>query len=127
MSRNLAGTYESLGDRQRARALYEDNLDRARATSNERMEATTLGALATIALEEGRLDDADSMLQTSVRIHSGLGDLLDTAVDLCRFAAVLAREGKTVTATRLLSSLETVGDEIGSRRSYVDELSEEPE
>ena len=125
VSRNLAATYDSLGDRQRAQALYEDNLRRARATSNERMEASTLGALATIALEEGRLEDADSMLKTSVRIHSGLGDLLDTAVDLCRFAAVLAREGKAVTATRLLSSLEALGDEIGTRRSYVEELSEE--
>jgi hypothetical protein len=89
------------------------------------MEASTLGALATIALEEGRLEDADSMLKASVRIHSELGDLLDEAVDLCRYAAVLARAGKAVTATRLLSSLEALGDEIGSRRSYVAELSEE--
>jgi hypothetical protein len=89
------------------------------------MEASALGALATIALEEGRLEDADSMLRASVRIHSELGDLLDTAVDLCRFAAVLAREGKAVTATRLLSSLDALSDEIGTRRSYVEELSEE--
>jgi predicted ATPase/DNA-binding SARP family transcriptional activator len=125
VSRNLAATYDSLGDRQRARALYEDNLRRARATSNERMEASTLGALATIALEEGRLEDADEMLRASLRIHNGLGDLLDTAVDLCRFAAVLARKGKAVTATRLLSSLEALGDDVGTRRSYVEDLSEE--
>jgi tetratricopeptide (TPR) repeat protein len=125
VSRNLAATYDSLGDRQRARALYEDNLRRARATSNERMEASTLGVLATMALEEGRFEDADEMLRASLRIHDGLGDLLDTAVDLCRFAAVLAREGKAVTATRLLSSLEALGDEVGTRRSYVEELSEE--
>jgi tetratricopeptide (TPR) repeat protein len=63
VSRNLAATYDSLGDRQRARALYEENLRRARATSNERMQASMLGALATIALEEGRLEDADTMLK----------------------------------------------------------------
>jgi tetratricopeptide (TPR) repeat protein len=125
VSRNLAASYESLGDRGRAQALYEDNLRRARATDNERMEASTLGALATIALEEGRLRDADSMLKASLHIHSGLGDLLDAAVDLCRFAAVLARGGKAVTATRLLSSLDALGDEIGIRRSYVEELSQE--
>jgi predicted ATPase/DNA-binding SARP family transcriptional activator len=125
VSRNLAGTYENLGDRQRARALYEDNLRRARATSNERMEASTLGALATIAVEEGQLEDADTMMRASLRLHNGLGDLLDTAVDLCRFAGVLAREGKAVTATRLLSSLEALGDEIGIRRSNVEALSEE--
>jgi hypothetical protein len=38
---------------------------------------------------------------------------------------VLAREGKAVTATRLLSSLEALGDEVGTRRAYVEELSEE--
>jgi hypothetical protein len=38
---------------------------------------------------------------------------------------VLAREGKAVTATRLLSSLEALGDDIGTRRSFVSELSEE--
>jgi hypothetical protein len=125
VSRNLAGTYESVGDRQRARALYEDSLRRARATSNERIEASTLGALATIAVEEGRVADAASMLKASLRIHSGLGDLLDTAVDLCRYAVVLAREGKAVTAARLVSGLEARGDELGSRRSQVGELSEE--
>jgi len=125
VSRNLARTYDSLGNRERARALYEDNLRRARTTSNERMEASTLGALATIAAEEGRLDDADTKLRASLRIHNGLGDLLDTAVDLCRFAGVLAREGKAVTATRLLSSLEALDGEIGIRRSNVEELTEE--
>jgi hypothetical protein len=125
VSRNLAGTYESVGDRQRARALYEDNLRRARATSNERIEASTLGALATIAVEEGRVRDAALTLKASLRIHSGLGDLLDTAVDLCRYAVVLAGEGKAVTAARLVSSLEARGDELGLRRSQVAELSEE--
>jgi hypothetical protein len=111
--------------RRRARALDEDNLRRARATHNERIEASTLGVLAMIALEEGRVGDAASMLKTSLRIHSRLGDLLDTAVDLCRFAVVLARQGNAVTAARLLASLEAVGDQIGSRRETIEELSEE--
>ena len=125
VSRNLVGIYERLGDHRRARALCEDNLRRARATHNERIEASTLGVLATIALEEGRVGDAASMLKTSLGIHSRLGDFLDTAVDLCRFAVVLARQGDAVTAARLLASLEALGDEIGSRRRIVEELSEE--
>ena len=125
VSRNLAWIYEGLGDRRRARALWKDNLLRARATHNERIEASTLGVLATIALEEGRVGDAASMLKTSLRIHSGLGDLLDTAIDLCRFAVVLARQGNAVTAARLFASLEALGDEIGSRGQTVEELSEE--
>ena len=96
VSRNLAGIYEGAGDRRRARALDEDNLRRARATHNERIEASTLGVLAMVALEEGRVGDAAAMLKTSLRIHSRLGDLLDTAVDLCRFAVVLARQGNAV-------------------------------
>ena len=125
VSRNLVGTYDALGDRRRARELSEDNLRRARATDNERIEASTLGVLATIALEEGRVADAASMLKTSLGIHDRLGDFLDTAVDLARFAVVLAREGKGLTAARLLGSLGSARDEIGLRRAAVDELSEE--
>ena len=91
VNRNLAWLYADLGDDQRARALYEDNLRSARATHNDRIEASTLGALAMIALEESRVEDAASMLKSSLRIHASLRDVLDTAVDLCRFAGVLAR------------------------------------
>ena len=38
---------------------------------------------------------------------------------------MLARQGNAVTAARLLASLEALGDEIGSRRRIVEELSEE--
>ena len=125
VSRALVDTYDALGDRRRARALSEDNLRRARATDNERIEASTLGVLATIALEEGRVPEAASMLKTSLRIHDRLGDFLDTAVDLARFAVVLARQGKGLTAARLLGSLGSARDEIGFRRATVDALSEE--
>jgi hypothetical protein len=65
------------------------------------------------------------MLRASLRIHDRLGDLLDTAVDLARFAVVLAREGKGLTAARLLGSLGSARDEIGLRRAIVDELTQE--
>jgi predicted ATPase/DNA-binding SARP family transcriptional activator len=125
VTRNLASIYAYLGDHERSRALYEDNLRRARATHNDRMEASTLGALATIALDEGRVEDAASMLKSSLRIHASLRDVLDTAVDLCRFAVVLARQGDAVTAARLFASLDALGDEIGVRGHTVEELSEE--
>jgi predicted ATPase len=124
VSRNLAATYASLGDGERARALYEDNLGRAQATHNDRMEASTLGALAMIALDEGQVEDAASMLTSSLRIHTRLGDVLDTAVDLCRFASVLARQGKAGTAARLLASFESLGEEVGIRRSGVAAMNE---
>jgi predicted ATPase/class 3 adenylate cyclase len=124
-TRNLAWTYESLGKLDQARALHEDNLRRARQTSNERMEASTLGMLSDYARREGRMSDALAMLRASLRIHRNVGDLLDTAVDLCRFAAVLATEGSARTAARLLSSFEALGDRVGGRRSMVREMNDE--
>ena len=124
VNRNLASIYAYLGDGERARALYEDNLERARATHNDRIEASTLGALAAIALDEGRVEDAASMLKSSLRIHARLRDVLDTAVDLCRFASVLVRQGRAATAARLLASFESLGDQVGIRRSSVVEMNE---
>jgi predicted ATPase len=124
-SRNLARGYHRLGNHQRALALYQDNLRRARATSNDRMEASALGQLAEFALDEGRVGDAASMLQASLRIHSRLGDVLDTTVDLCTYAAVLVRQGRALTATRLLSSLAALEDQVGGRSTYVKELRDE--
>ncbi len=124
-TRNLAWTYEELGDLERARALHAENLRCARATSNERMEASTLGMLADYARKEGRMEDARSMLRESLRIHLDVGDLLDTAVDLCRFAAVLAGDGRARTAARLLASFDALGERIGGRRSRVAEMNDE--
>jgi tetratricopeptide (TPR) repeat protein len=124
-SRNLAGSYNRLGDHRRAVALQEDNLRRASATGNERMKASALGQLGGFALEEGRVGDAASMLQGSLRIHSRLEDVLDTSIDLCTYAAVLARQGKTLTATCLFSSLDALGDQVGGRSSYIEKVSGE--
>jgi ATP/maltotriose-dependent transcriptional regulator MalT len=124
VTRSLAATCARLGDHQRARALHEENLRRARATRNKRIEASTLGALADIAVNEDRVEEASSMLEASLRVHRGLGDLLDTAVDLCRFAGVLARKGKAGMATRLISSVEAQGEVIGARREVLGELNE---
>lgn len=124
-TRNLAWTYESLGKLDEARVLHEENLRRARQTSNERLEASTLGMLSDYARREGRTSEARAMLRAGLRIHRNVGDLLDTAVDLCRFAAVLATEDKPRTAARLLSSFEALGDRVGGRRSVVREMNDE--
>jgi len=118
-TRNLAWTYEELGDRERARAVHEENLRRARTTQNGRIEASALGSLAMIATDDGRVEEAAALLRESLRIHRDLGDVLDTAVDLCRFASVLAVQGRAGTAARLLSSFEALGDDIEGRRRAV--------
>ena len=71
------------------------------------------------------MQEARSMLRESLRIHRNVGDLLDTAVDLCRFAAVLARDGNEETAACLLSSFEALGDRVGGRRVGVAEMNKE--
>jgi predicted ATPase len=122
-SRNLAGTLEDLGERAAAEELYRDNLRRARADGNGRLEASTLGALATIAFDEGRIGDATLMLRESLRIHRDLADRLDTAVDLGRAAELLALSGKPDAAARLVGALDAARDQLGARGRVVAEAS----
>jgi predicted ATPase len=124
-SRHLAFAYETLGEAAEARTLHEQNLACARSTGNQRMEASSLGALADHTMEEERADDAIALLRDSLRIHRELGDVLDTGVDLCRLAAALAAAGDALTAARLLASFSTVPDEVSRRRFDVDHLNDE--
>jgi hypothetical protein len=113
-TRNLARIAEN-EDVGRARALYEGNLRVARETANPRIEASTLGSLAAIALEEGRLDDALGMLVESLRLHQGLGDSLDTAIDLCRAAVALTQAQKPAAAVRIVASFEGLRQDLSAR------------
>jgi len=113
-TRNLAWMYYELGDRVRARALHEDVVRRARALRNERMAATSLGALAEYALDDGRIQEALPMLKESTRIYHDLGERIEIALNLSRFARALAVEGRAETAARLLSRAEALGEEIGA-------------
>jgi predicted ATPase/Tfp pilus assembly protein PilF len=119
VSRNLGGTLEDLGDLDAARTLYQDNLRRARADRNGRLEASTLGALATIAFDEGRVIDANLMLRESLRLHRELGDRLDTAVDLARAARTLAMAGRAEEAARLHGAVQAIRDQLGIRGQTV--------
>jgi tetratricopeptide (TPR) repeat protein len=116
--------YYELGDLERARALHEENLDRARAAGNERIAATTLSALAEYALREGRVQEAVPMLKEADRIHRNLGHLIETAVDLYRFAYALALEGRAETAAQLVSRADALREEIGASMSWIAEFNE---
>ncbi|HEX9599772.1 MAG TPA: adenylate/guanylate cyclase domain-containing protein [Gaiellaceae bacterium] len=112
-TRSLAWAVIGLGDRDRGRALHEENLRRARALSNKRIEAITLGALAMHAVQDGRIEEAVSMMNESHRLHRELGDPIQTALDVCRFAALLAAKGTAVTAAQVLSCSDALCEEIG--------------
>ena len=126
-SRGLAWAFISLGQRERGRALHEENLRRARALSNERVEAITLGALAMYAVEEGDLEQAVAKLTESHRLHVKLNDPFQTACDVLRHAALLAASGNAQTAALVLSSADALAEESGTDlrswdREFIDEL-----
>jgi len=128
--RRLAWSYEELGDRERARALHEDVLVRARVAGDAFIEARTLGTLAQYVLDEGRVDGATvSMLKASHHIHrdrSTHPDLYSDAVLVCRFARALALEDHGAAAVRLLSCFEKLLEEIGSTaESWVKRMNDE--
>jgi hypothetical protein len=107
--------YDELGERERAWALYEHNLSWARALGNKPLEGQTLGAVAGMAIDQGRADDAVSLLSDVLRIDRDVGATFQTAIDLTRFARALAfAGGRDAECAALLSSAEALREEIGA-------------
>jgi tetratricopeptide (TPR) repeat protein len=122
----LAMAYAELGDRERARTLDEDNLDRIRELHNEQMEATTLDTLAGYAIDDGRVEEAVPLATESLRIYHDLGDPHGVAIELCRCAYAFALKGEVETAARLLSSSEAQrAAEIGGTMPWVERIKEQ--
>ena len=122
VTRHLAWAHAELGDRGRARQLHEANLARARAAGNDRITASTLGALAQSAIEDARMEDAVALLRESLVLHRRAGDVLDTSADVCRLAAALVALGDPENAARLLAGFEALGEHASSRRIMMAEL-----
>jgi tetratricopeptide (TPR) repeat protein len=124
-TRVLAWMCYDLGERERARTLHEEVVLGARATSNARMEATSLGALAEYDLYEGRAREAVSRLKEAFRINREVGEVPEIVVNLCRFARALALAGRPETALRLLSSSEALREKAGAREyAFATEMNE---
>ena len=123
--RDLAWTYEEIGDPGRARALYEDGLHRARAQGNTRLEARLLGGLAIVAVDEGRVEEARSLLQENFPMYLELDDLRGTGENLCRCAHALAAEGEAVTAAQLLGGSDAVFEGIGARPPWLARMNDQ--
>ena len=112
---NLAILSGDIGQRERKRAILEDNLRRARALGLERDQSMALGGLSGFAQREGRIGEAVAMLVDSIRIERGLGDLAWAANNLGRLAEALALAGRVATAARVLGSAEALREHIGLR------------
>ena len=125
-TRALAFVHDSSGDTERARALHEANLGRARELGYLDTEAGTLGSLTTIAIQEGRADDARELARENLLAAQRLRSLRAMAESLVRTADVLARFfGRAETAAALLACFDSLHDRIGVSGAWVGRWNEE--
>lgn len=68
-TRTLAWTYAEAGDKDRARAIHEDNLRRARALDSPSLEAALPSSLAWLLVGDGRFQDPFPLLKHSLLIR----------------------------------------------------------
>ncbi|MGH2489147.1 MAG: hypothetical protein ACRDFR_05995, partial [Candidatus Limnocylindria bacterium] len=112
-NRMLAWTYDALGDRPRARTLHEENLRRARELQAQELESSVLGALASYAVDEGRLQDSAVLAADSIRVARDIGSRNLVAHELCRAAAALTLAGDGELAAQLIASSLAFHDDAG--------------
>jgi predicted ATPase len=117
VSRGLAWAYEQLGDRERAEKLYRENLDLARSLDNRYVAHASLGALSTIAVEDGRTREALGLAHEHLPMPDDFGRLeLSTSFE--RAAYVLAHAGRCAAAASLLGKSESIAREIHASQPW---------
>jgi tetratricopeptide (TPR) repeat protein len=117
VARHMAYSNELLGDRGRARALYEENLHRARTLDNEYIEASSLGSLAMNAAGDGRTKEALSLTKEHLPIAMHFGSIA-VAEAFCRVAFVLAHAGRSDSAAQAFAYSEALLDEMGAGDTF---------
>jgi non-specific serine/threonine protein kinase len=121
VTRSLGWTFERLGDRERARELYAENLAHARAIGNTYIASASLGALATFAAEEGRADEARALAREHLPKARDFGKL-ELSTSLFRAAYVLAHLGRAEAAATVLACAAAIADEIGATQRWLREM-----
>ena len=109
----LAWMCRELGELEQARHLTAETLMQARAAGYRRVEAMSLGALAMLDVDDGRLPDALAMLTEAYRIDRTQDYRLEVALDLCRFARAAAAIGAWRSAARLIAKSDALREEVG--------------
>jgi len=112
-TRALAWCHLELGEIQRAKELYAEMLEGARATGDKQLEARGLAIFAEFATDEGRHRDALAQLEEAYRIDCEFGDPSEIAMDLIHFARVLAFANSARAAVKLLSAAEAMRQDLG--------------
>ncbi|MFY9586300.1 MAG: adenylate/guanylate cyclase domain-containing protein [Actinomycetota bacterium] len=123
--RTLAWAHHKLGDFDRARALHEENLEKARARNDRLVMANTLGSLAAIAVDEGRIGDAMSLIRENDGILRDLRDLMGITENLVRMARALAVAGRAEISAQVIACFQELNREAGGAEAWVLRESEE--
>jgi predicted ATPase/class 3 adenylate cyclase len=113
-----------LGDLERCRRGHAEVLRDARSLGDWAIAASQLEQLAQFASDEGRIDDALSMLAEALRMKGGLGIPHLTVESLCRFAATLVMGRRPEIAARLLAANQALREQIGGGFAWVAEVNE---
>jgi tetratricopeptide (TPR) repeat protein len=111
--RYLAWASRELGDPERYRSMYEENLRRSRAIGDAENELWALENLAAVATQEGRHREALGMLGEAYRLAGDSGDPAAVDANLVRFGSALAFAGKSDAAVRLLALADAIHEELG--------------
>jgi predicted ATPase len=120
VNRHLAWAYANLGDEERALALHEANLERTRELGNRRMESILVGVLAAAATNRRDFDRARELLAESYRLHHEIGDPMQTALAVFRYAFALAARGDARAAAKVWSAADALFAEAGGRLAQWD-------
>ena len=89
------------------------------------MEARLLGGLAIVAVDDGRVEEARSLLNENFPMYRELDDLRGTGENLCRCAHALAAVGEAVTAAQLLGGAEAVFEGIGASPPWLARMNDQ--
>ena len=117
VARHMAYCSELLGERERARTLYEENLRRGLRLENELIEAASLGALAMLAAQEGRTQESLSLGKEHLPIAMRLSNI-NIVEAFCRVASILAHASRAGPAAQTLAYSERLLDEMGAGDTF---------
>jgi tetratricopeptide (TPR) repeat protein len=117
-NRYLGYLYFKAGDTERHRLIAEEIVEQASKLGARRPYAIAKGALALIAIDEGRTADALTLIHEHLR-KSGDLDPLRLTASFFRAGYILARAGHLEAAVTLLAAEKARSDEIGQRQPWL--------
>jgi predicted ATPase len=117
--RLVAWMHATLGERERALALYESTLERARALGDEYAQAACLDGLGSQAIKERRFEEAAQMFLEAYDLYDRHDDRYRIPISVSRFAWVLAGSGHPAEAAQILAAAEAELERIGARPGWV--------